>query len=293
MHHSNRDIDRAGVDESGEFSQQYQTVSHAATEVVKSKKGGRSNVSEQIDNDGQSLVDKSEKVLNKINETDENEKSDDVIEISYFDLGHGRASALKLMCAQSGRNWVFKGIKQADWPGIKGSDEVGEFKGLPIVKTKNKTFDLSIPAMRALATDLGYYPINEWQKAATSDMISETWADVFNLWGAALINPDLDDAAKAKVLTDSLNEGAVCYKLFKVIEDLLETNGSKFLCGDTLSMGDFCMASLLFDYFRNESSPFRPALSPLLAGFSGMSTYAENLGEELESVLGEREAKPF
>ena len=96
------------------------------------------------------------------------------------------------MCAHSGRNWVFKGIKAADWPGIKGSDEVGEFRGLPIIKTKNKTFDLSLPAMRALATDLGYYPIEDWKKAATSDMISETWADVFNKWGAALIDDSLD-----------------------------------------------------------------------------------------------------
>ena len=112
MAHSNRDVDRAGVNDSGEFSQQYQTVSHAASEVTKGKKGGaRSTISEQADNDGQSLIDKTQKALNKINETDENEKDTDVIEISYFDSGHGRASALKLMCAHSGRNWVFKGIK--------------------------------------------------------------------------------------------------------------------------------------------------------------------------------------
>ena len=124
-------------------------------------------------------------------------------------------------------------------------------------------------------------------------MISETWADVFNKWGAALIDDSLDGAAKAKVLTDSLQEGAVCYKLFKVIEGILETNGTKFLCGDSLSMGDFCMASLIFDYFRNDSSPFKPAVGPLLSNFSGMSTYADNLQVELNSVLSQREAKPF
>ena len=53
MAHSNRDVDRAGVNDSGEFSQQYQTVSHAASEVAKGKKGGaRSTISEQADNDG-------------------------------------------------------------------------------------------------------------------------------------------------------------------------------------------------------------------------------------------------
>ena len=53
--------------------------------------------------------------------------------------------------------------------------------------------------MRVLAMQLGYYPGDDWKKAAVVDMISETYSDVFNLWSGTLISEDKTNAEKAKV----------------------------------------------------------------------------------------------
>ena len=37
--------------------------------------------------------------------------SNDVIEVSYFGIGHGRASGIKLMLAHCGANWKFNAVE--------------------------------------------------------------------------------------------------------------------------------------------------------------------------------------
>ena len=147
---------------------------------------------------------------------------------------------------------------------MKASTQVGEFKGLPVVKQGNRKIDLSLPAMRALAIDLKVYPLTDWKKAAVSDMISETWADCFNSYGAAMLNPDLDDAGKGKFFADSLAAGGLTNKLFKLCETALDKSGGRFLTGAKMSMADYCMASLIYDYYRNPGSPLAPAIGPVL-----------------------------
>ena len=117
--------------------------------------------------------------------------SKELITVRYFDSGHGRASGMKLMLAHAGANWTFDPIAPADWPGIKGSGKTGEFKGLPFAKQGNRVLDLNVPTMRCLAMEHGYYPMGDWKKAATADMLAETWGDIFQKWGAALIDDNL------------------------------------------------------------------------------------------------------
>ena len=216
------------------------------------------------------------------------------IVVRYFDFGHGRASGLKLMLAHAGANWTFDGVAQADWPALKQSGKTGEFNAMPFIKQGARTIDLNIPAMRCLAREHGYYPEGDWKKCATTDMIAETWADIFNKWGSALINPNMQDADKAKVLIDSLQEDAVGGKLFKQIELAIKMNGGKFLTGNKMTIGDFLMASLLHDYFYNDASPFQPAIKPLLESkYPAICAYAKDLGTELAGPLSKRPVKPF
>ena len=201
---------------------------------------------------------------------------------------------MKLLLAHAGANWAFDPIAQPDWPQIKGSGKTGEFKGLPFVKQGNRTIDLNIPTMRCLAMEHGYYPMGDWKKAATADMLAETWSDIFDKWGAALIDESMDGAAKAKVLCDSLDEGAIGGKLFKQIELAINKFGGKFITGNTMTHADFLYASLFHDYFYNDTSPFQPAIKPILESkYPAMVTYAKALGQELAGPLAKRPAKPF
>ena len=220
--------------------------------------------------------------------------SKEQIVVRYFDIGHGRASGIKLLLAHSGANWTFDGVNPAEWPTIKGSGKTGEFKGLPFVKQGNRTLDLNVPTIRCLAMEHGYYPASDWKKAATADMLAETWSDIFSKWGAALIDDKLSDQEKAKVLIDSLDEGAIGGKLFKQIELAINKFGGKFITGNTLCHADFCLASLFYDYFYNESSPFMSAMKPLLEEkHPAMVVYAKALLAELGDLITKRPNKPF
>ena len=102
------------------------------------------------------------------------------------------------MLAHAGANWKFHGETMESWGARKSSGKTAEFGALPIIKQGDKTFDLSIPSLRVLAMQLGYYPSDDWKKAAVVDMISETYGDVFNLWSGTLIGSKTNEE-KAKV----------------------------------------------------------------------------------------------
>ena len=123
----------------------------------------------------------------------------ELIEVTYFNIGHGRADPIKQMLAHANANWKFHGETFETWGARKSSGKTAEFGALPIIKQGDKTYDLSIPSMRVLAMQLGYYPGDDWKKAAIVDMISETYSDVFNLWSGTLISEDKTNAEKAKV----------------------------------------------------------------------------------------------
>merc|ERR1712010_195285 len=100
------------------------------------------------------------------------------------------------MLDHAGANWEFEPINPPDWPAIKASGKTGEFKGFPFIKKGDRTIDLCVPALRCVAMELGYYPASDWKKAATADMLVETWNDLQSKWGPALLS-DKSDAEKA------------------------------------------------------------------------------------------------
>ena len=135
--------------------------------------------------------------------------------------------------------------------------------------------------MRRLAMQFNYYPQSDWKKAAIVDMIAETYGDVFNKWSGTLINEKIGNEEKVKVFTESMQEGGVAYKFFKVVETQLNKSGGRFICGNMMTMADFCMTSLIYDYIKNPSGPFSALLQPIVsAKFPRLEAYAQELGKE-------------
>ena len=144
--------------------------------------------------------------------------------------------------------------------------------------------------MRALGLELGYYPIDDWKKALTVDMVLETHADLFQLYAAALVDPQKTDEQKAQVFQDSTGETGLATKLMKLIDTSLSKNGGgKFLTGDDLTIADFALISLFFNIFLNESGPFSPIFTAWLKPtFPRVEAYAQALGEAQSKHLKSR-----
>ena len=220
----------------------------------------------------------------------------ELIELTYFDFGYGRADPLVQLLVHTDANWQYKGETFESWGARKQKGQTAEFGALPIVKKGNRTFDLSIPALRSLGMEFGYYPSDDFKKAATVDMICETYSDIFNLWAGTLVSQDKSDAQKKDVFTLSLadNEG-VAWKFFNMITKVLQKNGGKrFLAGDKVTIADCCMVSLLFNYVKNPVGPMKDTLQPLMrAKFPRVMSYANDLEREFSKNLRSRKQKPF
>ena len=126
-------------------------------------------------------------------------------------------------------------------------------------------------------------------------MIAESYADVWNPWANAIINPALDDAGKAKVIQDSLAEGSGnCWRLMKMVEAALERYNGRLLTGEKATIADACMTSMLHNFFFNPINPFSGMLGPWLEqNFPKVKTYADNLKAEFGKHLDSRPKCPF
>ena len=108
------------------------------------------------------------------------------------------------MLVHSGVKWTFHGETFETWGARKKAGKTGEFGALPIIKKGNRTLDLSIPSLRSLGMELGYYPTNDYKMAAVVDMVSETYSEVFDKWAGIIFAQDKNDAEKAEAFSLSL-----------------------------------------------------------------------------------------
>ena len=149
--------------------------------------------------------------------------------------------------------------------------------------------DLTLPSLRALGIELGYYPTNDWKQAAVVDMISETANEVFNVWAGAMISEDKSNEEKAKIFSDSLNETGVAGKLIKMIETQLNKSGGKFITGNKVTIADCYMVSMVYNYARNPAGPMKDLMTPILSQkYPRFCAYADELGKEFAKNLNSR-----
>ena len=49
-----------------------------------------------------------------------------------------------------------------------------------------------------------------------------------------------------------------------VMAESLLINGGKFIIGNTVTMADFCLCSLIFDYIMNKQNPISAQIDPII-----------------------------
>ena len=196
------------------------------------------------------------------------------IVMEYFNVGHGRGSSLEFCLAHAKVDWKKNPISFEEWPAKKSSGKTGEFGAMPIIYHNGNKYDCSVPTLRRLCMQFGYYPSQDWKKAAVCDMISETFNDVLNLWSGAVLSQKTD-AEKADVFKNSMEPTGAACKLFKIVEAQLNKNGGRFILGNQISMCDFAMCGLTFDYILNDQSPMTGLLKPIvMQNHPRLATYA-------------------
>ena len=228
--------------------------------------------------------------------------SKDLIEVSYFGTfgplpnpPYARVDPFKQMLSHAGANWKFNGIKDTEWAAVKASGNTGEFGAMPFVKQGGQTYDLSIPALRRLAQQFGYYPANDWKKATTVDMIAETYSDAFNALTGPFANPALSDAEKGEKVVATIGETGICTKFFNLVDAALARNGNgKYLVGNQLTYADFCLTSFIFNHFKNDQFPVVSVIGPWLSkNYPRVDAYAEELRAANKKHLDSRLPAPF
>ena len=74
--------------------------------------------------------------------------------------------------------WKFNGLMLSDIGPMIKSGNAGPFNDIPCFKWGDESYNQTFTFLRAVGMDLGYYP-EDWKKAATVDMIVETYQDLF------------------------------------------------------------------------------------------------------------------
>ena len=212
-----------------------------------------------------------------------------LIEVTYFGFGFGRVDPLKQMLTHAGANWKFHGETFESWGPRKAAGNTAEFGGLPIVKIGQRQFDQSLPAMRSLALQFGYYP-TDWKQAARCDEVCDVYGDCFNVVAGLILGPQSNEE-KMTTLQEKLAENTgVVWKFFKMVESVLARSNGRFICGDKVTMADFCMCSFIFNHFKRENGPFYAVLSPWMdSNFPRLCAYSKELEKECSKYLTTRE----
>ena len=119
------------------------------------------------------------------------------------------------------------------------------------------------------------------------DYIVETYTDVFSAAAGILFASDAEKPEKIEALKEGLSR-----KFLVILESQLESNAtSKWLVGNKISIADFCMASFLFNFLKNDMNPLSAAYANLLLEFPSFGAYSKRLESEMANHLKTRTPK--
>lgn len=214
-----------------------------------------------------------------------------LIEVTYFGLGYGRVDPIIQMLEHAGSNYKFHPETFEAWGPRKAAGKTAEFGALPIVKIGKREFDLSIPALRSLAMQLGYYPSNDWRAASRVDEVCEIYGDAFDVMTGPLLNESMPPEEKVATVCKALEDGVI-FKFLRMADMVLQKSNGRFICGDKVTMADCCMTSFIFNHFKNDMCPLASTIGPILAQkFPRIEAYAATLQKEFHRHLTARPKK--
>ena len=185
----------------------------------------------------------------------------------YFNV-YAKGEKIRVLLAHAKVDYDDIRLNDADFMQRKAA---GEFNNgqVPVWLQNGKQYNESSAILRFLGKQYGYYPADPDQ-AWQSDAIVDYCNDVQRKLYADHMNKKFDQEAKQNY-RDTLNQILTFFAKTKV------SSGTKFIASDQISIGDFCVAALLFAYVFNDA----------LAGGEAFTSEGKKLLQSYEAELGD------
>ena len=206
----------------------------------------------------------------------------------YFPL-HARASSMRMLLSHARVEYEDEVISFEEFGKRKSA---GEFPNgqVPVFCHEGRVMNESLATLRFLGAIYGYYPEDDalvaWDADATVDYCNE--------YMGALYKPHMTgehtDETK-KTYAEKIQ--ALC----EFFERKLQKSGSTFICSSKLTIGDFHLASLVFNFVFNDSlgggEDYSRVGKEIVAKHAAFSAYVDRLKVEFKDYLATRGAYPF
>lgn len=189
----------------------------------------------------------------------------------YFPL-HGRGGPLRALLCHSGIEFEEEIITFEKWPSVKPNYPNGNIPCLQLINGKKMGNTLAI--LRFLGQRHGYYP-KDPLVAQRVDQACEQWADVAPQYVGPGMGNDAD--ARANVFTNVLPN------YLKTLD--ADCAKGAFICGNELTIADFCVGTLYTNYFANPLTYDGDKWQAVLAKFPNFKAYGERFARESEKYL--------
>ena len=186
------------------------------------------------------------------------------VDITYFNVGKGRADPLEQLVAHAGQSWKRTSVGFGEGP----TSEFGT--GLPQTEINGKKYGQLGATLRYLGQRLGYYDPKDFKAARYCDPIVDTWGDVVGSAGGFAFAQD--EEAKAAALTKFED---TCTRFHGLVEKNFAHHGGKFVAGNKMTIADFCMASYLGNFVYNPLNPISQTMQGKMDSYPKLKVYAE------------------
>ncbi|KAH9496333.1 Glutathione S-transferase 1 [Bulinus truncatus] len=149
--------------------------------------------------------------------------------LTYFNA-RGRAELARVLFVLGGQEFEDERIQMQDWPSLKATTPFGQ---LPVLDVDDKQIAESVAIVNYLAGEFGYYGRTNIDKLAIDQVVCLV-QDAINAAVQALFEAPIED--REEVATKFLQEEIPKY--FKMLDKLLEANGTGYFVGDSLTLAD-------------------------------------------------------
>ena len=209
------------------------------------------------------------------------------MKLYYFDI-YGRAESIRFLLSHAKvayENVYINGEKLQE---LKASGKL-EFGQVPLLETEDgKQLVQSWAILRFLGRKYGYYPEDPetaWKVDSTIDAVEDYLNAYFKF------NFESNEERKAQHKENWLKMLPVWVT---AIEKRITSNGGKFVTGDKITIADFALAAIGFNFLLNEANPHYADSIALVKDHEILRNYSHLLKEHIGEHLASRpQPRPF
>ena len=207
-----------------------------------------------------------------------------VVQITYFKV-HGRAEPLRVLLHHSNTQWTDDSVSLPGWGIRKASGNTGEMGALPIVSYQGRNMQQLGAILRSLGIEKGYYDPTNWQQARQIDWIIDTWGDLISANAGIFFS--FDNAARKTERYTEVVQGK-WRPFFTNLEKQLNTNNTRFIAGDRVTIADCVMWCISHCLCQNDQAPGQPIFSQEFANYPKLNEYAATIEQEFAAYAASR-----